>query len=589
MNWIYTLLLLLMHTAAFSQTLPPTRSVDWTLAGLRDTTTVGFIQIDMQAEGAVGNGNVPNDTILDNVLNSISGPGAILNFPNGNFLFNNTINLPSNIIIKGQGAEETTFTMDLGGLGHSISIQGSLIASDTTSLAQTAVKDSNFMLVLDPGDFSIGDWVQIIQEDSDLVTSSWANKGVGQILKIKTVSANKIQFESPFRMDFDVMRSPYIVKIVPVKNVGIECMKIHRVDDTAPQQSSTVYFNYAVNSWVNGIESDNCTFSHVQSRRSSNLHISKSYFHHAFGYGGNGRGYGVMLHATSNECLVENNIFEHLRHSMIVQWGANGNVFAYNYSFDPFWESVTAPSNSAGDMVLHGNYTYANLFEHNICRNIVIDDSHGPNGPHNTFLRNRSEGYGIFFSASNSPKQNFLGNDITNDNFPYSLVNYTLLGSGHFIHGNNDKGTIHPSGTEILVDSSYAYTQRPDFIPMHQWAGIGTPNSTGSGSIPAYDRYDSGTIFSNACGHSTIGFDENFQAEQLMIFPNPVENEMILKSSHFIDDLRVTNSIGQEIYFQENAGMSYLINTADWKNGVYFVFVHFKNGESSVEVVTKTN
>jgi hypothetical protein len=578
-----------MHTTAFSQTLPPTRSVDWTLAGLRDTTTIGFIQIDMQVEGAVGNGNVPNDTILDNVLNSISGPGAILNFPDGNFLFNNTINLPSNIIIKGQGAEETTFTMDLGGLGHSISIQGSLIASDTTSLTQTAVKDSNFMLVLDLGDFSIGDWVQIIQEDSDLVTSSWANKGIGQILKIKTVSANKIQFESPFRMDFDIMRSPYIVKIVPVKNAGIECMKIHRVDDTAPQQSSTVYFNYAVNSWVNGIESDNCTFSHVQSRRSSNLYISKSYFHHAFGYGGNGRGYGVMLHATSNECLVENNIFEHLRHSMIVQWGANGNVFAYNYSFDPFWESITTPSNSAGDMVLHGNYTYANLFEQNICRNIVIDDSHGPNGPHNTFLRNRSEGYGIFFSASNSPKQNFLGNDVTNDNFPYNLVNYTLLGSGHFIHGNNDKGTIHPSGTEILVDSSYAYTQRPDFIPMHQWAGIGTPNSTGSGSIPAYDRYDSQTIFSNSCGHSTIGFEENFQAEELLIFPNPVQDEMTLKSSQFIDDLRVTNSIGQEIYFQKNAGMSYLINTADWKDGVYFVFVHFENGESSVKVVTKTN
>ena len=590
MRLIYFILFLLAHTSAFSQTLPPSRSVDWTLAGLRDTTTIGFIEIDMQAEGAVGNGTVSNDSILDNVLSSISGSGAILNFPSGNYLFNNNINLTSNIILKGAGAEQTILTMDVGGSGHSISIQGALISADTTSLIETALKDSNFILVLDASNFSIGNWVQIVQYDTDLVTSSWAEKGVGQILKIQTISNNKIVFESPFRMDFDTVRSPYIVKINPVENVGIECLKIQRLDDTAPEQSSSVSFNYAVNSWVNGIESDNCTFSHVQARRSSNLSISKSYFHHAFGYGGGGRAYGVMLHATSNECLIEDNVFEYLRHSMIVQWGANGNVFAYNYSVDPFWESSTTPSNSAGDMVLHGNYTYANLFEQNICQNIVIDDSHGPNGPYNTFLRNRSEGYGIFFSASNSPDQNFLGNEIPNDNFPYNLVNYTIQGSGHFIHGNNNKGTIHPAGTEILIDSSYAYNTKPDFIPTSQWVGIGTPNVMEATSIPAYDRYNSGSLFSNACGNSTIGVEEKFGTEEkVVIFPNPVQSEMVIESARFIGDLRVINSIGQEVYYQEGVGFSNLINTAEWKNGVYLIFIHFLNNESCVEIVVKSN
>ena len=588
MNWIYSLLFLFLYSSAFSQTLIPSRSVDWTLAGLRDTTTTGFIEIDMLAQGAVGNGNVPNDSILDNVLLSITGPGAILNFPTGNYLFNNTIDITSNVIIRGQGADQTTFTMDLGGTSHSFSIQGSLVSSDTTSLTEAAVKDSSFMIVSDPGSFSIGNWVQIVQYDSDLVTSSWAENSVGQILRIKTISNNKIVFESPFRMDFDIARSPYIVRINPVENVGIECLKIQRMDDTAPEQSSNLNFKYAVNSWVNGIESENCTFSHIQARRSSNIYISKSYFHHAFGYGGNGRAYGVMLHATSNECLVENNIFEHLRHSMIAQSGANGNVFAYNYSVDPYWEST--PENSAGDMVIHGNYPYSNLFEQNICQNIVIDNSHGPNGPYNTFFRNRSEGYGIFFSASNSPNQNFLGNEITNDNFPYNLINYTLQGSGHFIHGNNNKGTIHPAGTEILIDSSYAYSEKPDFITMAQWVGIGTPNMMGATSIPAYDRYDSGTIFNNACGNSSLGIEGEFEtAEKVVIFPNPVQSEMAIESSHYIRDLRVINSIGQEIYYQKKVGMSYLINTADWKNGAYFVFIHFSNKESSVEVVTKSH
>lgn len=589
MNWTYTLLLfLLLHSSAFSQTLAPERSVDWTLAGLRDTTTNNFTEIDMQAEGAVGNGVVPNDSILADVLLSVTGAGVILNFPTGNYLFNNSINLPSNIVLRGEGADQTIFTMDLGGDGHSININGSLNSSDTTSLIESATKDSSSITVSDPGSFSVGNWVQIIQYDTDLVTSSWAEKSVGQIVKIKTISSNKIVFESPLRMDFDIVRSPYIVKITPIQNVGIECLKILRMDDTAPQQSSNISFYFAVNSWVNGIESENCTFSHIQAKRSSNLKISKSYFHHAFGYGGNGRAYGVMLHSTSNECLIENNIFEYLRHSMIMQSGANGNVFAYNYSFDPFWESATTPSNSAGDMVIHGNYPYANLFEQNICQNIVIDNSHGPNGPYNTYFRNRSEGYGIFFSASNSPNQNFLGNEIPNDNFPYILVNYTIQGSGHFIHGNNNKGTIDPSGTEILNDSSYAYTTRPNFIPLNQWVGIGTPNIMGSISIPAYDRYAAGTIFSNACGHSTVGIQENVETEEnVVIFPNPIQSEMAIESSRFIKDLRVINSIGQEIHYQGNVGFSNIINTAVWKNGVYLVFISFSNNTTSVEVVSK--
>jgi hypothetical protein len=379
------------------------------------------------------------------------------------------------------------------------------------------------------------------------------------------------------------------VKIDPAENVGIECLKIKRMDDTAPEQSSNINFTYAVDCWVKGIESENCTFSHLEANRSSNLYISKSYFHHALGYGGGGRAYGVMIQSTSNECLVENNIFEHLRHSMIVQSGANGNVFAYNYSLDPHWDST--PTNSTGNMVLHGNYVFANLFEQNICQNIVIDDSHGPNGSYNTFLRNRSEGFGILFSASNSPSQNFLGNEIPNTSFPYSLVNYTILGSGHFLYGNNNKGTITPTGTETLIDSTYTYTQQPYFIPNNQWAGIGTKNTMGSHSIPAYDRYNSGTIFSNSCSNDDdIGIETLFETEDLvLIFPNPFISELIIKSPLFIDNLKVINSIGQTVYNQKKIGLAHEINTTVWKNGIYVILINLSNKKSIKKTIIKAN
>lgn len=568
MKKIIFLAAILIAGTANSQTLPPARSVDWTLAGLRDTTTSGFLVIDMQNSGAIGDGITPNDSVMSAVLSSITGLGAILEFSDGNFLFNNTIDIPSNIIIRGQGANNTTFTMSLGGAGHAIDVQGLSISTDTTSLVQPAVKDSSYIMVSDTAGFSTGDWVQIIQIDTDLVTDNWAENTVGQIVEIEDIINNKIALASPLRMDYDTARSPYIRKIVPVQNVGIECLKINRTDDTAPQQTSTIYFNNAVNCWVIGIESQNCTFSHITATYSSNLSISKSYIHHAFDYGGGGRAYGVMLHFTTNECLVEDNVFEHLRHSMIVQAGANGNVFAFNYSFDPFWSAN--PSDAAGDVVLHGNYPYSNLFEQNICQNIIIDNSHGPNGPYNTFFRNRAESFGIFFSAGNSPNQNLVGNDIPNMNPPYSLVNYTIQGTGHFIHGNNNKGTIDPPGTEALPDSSYAYTEQPGFVPAGQWAAIGTPNVMGAADIPALDRYNSGNIFNNSCGYLTGGTKDNFEKEEILIYPNPTTGKFRVEGLKFgVETIEIYDLFGRLILRTNEPE----VDMSNYPAGIYFVKV----------------
>ena len=49
------------------------------------------------------------------------------------------------------------------------------------------------------------------------------------------------------------------MKINPVQNVGIESLKIKRIDATSTQTSS-VFFNYAINCWVKGVEFENSNF-----------------------------------------------------------------------------------------------------------------------------------------------------------------------------------------------------------------------------------------------------------------------------------------------------------------------------------------
>ncbi|MCH2045343.1 MAG: hypothetical protein MK212_14600 [Saprospiraceae bacterium] len=495
------------HNLTQAQTLADSRRVEWHLAGYRGQLPNFNTTVNINTFGALGDGLAVNDTCIQQAIAALGGNPGIIEIPAGNFLFNNTINLPSNTILKGAGAENTVLTMDLGGSGHSITINGSLgSATDTTSFTQDQSKGDSLIMVMDAANYAVGDWCKIFQNDSSFVDWSqwsWGLNNVGQLVQIKAISGNQITLSSPLRMDYPISRTPYLHKLNMAENVGIECLKIHRLDNTAPQQSSNILFDYACNSWVSGIETHLCTFSHLQMRNSSNIYVNRSYFHHAHEYGGGGRAYGVMLQATSGECLIENNIFQHLRHSMITQQGANGNVFAYNYSFEAYWDGGFLNDSLAGDAVFHGTYTYANLFEGNLLRNIVVDNSHASNGPYGTFLRNRADYAGIFNDAT-TPSQNYLGNEITFTGSGLGLGLYLLLGTDHFEYGNNHQGTIKPSGTTALADVSYTYDSKPDFLRPAHFGKIGTPNTINSGTIPAYERYITGNIFRNACGNLTL-------------------------------------------------------------------------------------
>lgn len=574
------LLFFLRVTSFQSQILPNERSFPWATYGLKDTSTLNFNNVDLSTFPIDSTGIANNDSLIQSIISDLSSSGAqglILNFPSGTFLFNQSINLSDNIILKGNGASSTTLKFDLNGTNHCINVSGNPL-SDTSAINSPASKDSSFLILSNASQFSVGDWIRIIQTDTDLVQSIWAHNTIGQIIQILSIDNNKIILSSTLRMDYDLTRSPYVKKMNPVNNVGLECLKIERVD-ISTNQVSNVKYSRAVNCWVSGIESEKCNFSHIDAEYSSNISISKSYFHDAHNYGNGGKAYGVMLHFTTNECLVEDNIFNHLRHSMILQAGANGNVFSYNYSFDPFWTDVSflIPSNSAGEIVLHGNWPYANLFEQNIVDNIVIDNSHGANGPYNTLFRNRAKGYGLFFSDASSPNQNIIGNEITNNSLPspYNLFTYSINGSGHFIYGNNNLGTIDPIGTDTLQDFSYAYNNRPDFIPILNWGSIGPPNLIESGRIPSIDRYSYNVIFGNSCGVDLTTINQN-NLGKVSIYPNPF-NSLINIEKNPSSILKVYDLSGRLVFESYQEVKSLVINTDHWQNGIYLM--NFYNGK----------
>lgn len=514
-------------TTSAAQTIPAERHVDWTRAGAQDTSTAGFHVIDLGSSGFVGDGTKANDAAMDSILHAWREPGMVLHIPEGIFLFSRGIRLPSRTVLRGAGAERTTLLFDLGGRGDAITIAGKAMPRDSVLLTGDAQRGST-MVVVERGDFAQpGDMVLLQQRDDDLVTSDWAVGGTGQLVRVSDVRGYTVTLDMPLRRDYTRDRVARLLRIDPAHTIGIECLTIERRDDTAPEQGKNILFSFARDCWVRGVESRRCTFAHIAAEFSSRVSVRSCYMHHAFDYGGGGRGYGIALQFATGDCRVEDCVFEHLRHAMLLQAGANGNVFAGNFSTDPYWNESNPllPPDAAGDVVLHGNYPYANLFEHNIVANIVVDNSHGPNGPHNTFFRNRATLYGVFFSASNSPLQNVVGNEITNTTLPYALVNYTVRGVGHFLHGNNDKGRIDPPGSEWLPDSSHAYMKKPDYFGGSPWPSIGTPFAFGVGTIPAQERYLRGDPMDGVCpGEVNATTASTPRTGEIGIHPNPAKD-----------------------------------------------------------------
>ncbi len=246
-------------------------------------------------------------------------------------------------------------------------------------------------LVVDPShdnDFFPGDWVFLREPEFD---DNYGEDSpyIGQMTRIKQLSDSSFIIKDKTAKSYHQDNDLTVQKILPVNNVGLENLKIER-DNSEKGYGVTLYYNKTVNCWIKGVESYNCTGTHIKMKYSAHNWVHGCYVHKATNYDSHeGTGYGVILSSASN-ILIENNIFRQTRHAMLVGTGANSSVFGYNYSREAKWDdSYEKLGWEPGDIRLHGRYPYANLFESNSVAHIFGDPTHGDNGPYNTFLRNK--------------------------------------------------------------------------------------------------------------------------------------------------------------------------------------------------------
>ncbi len=577
---LFLILFYLFPLALPAQVIDPERRVDWDIAGYEGNNPDPDLILDATDFGAVGDSLTDNSDAVGDALNALNGYRGVVYFPPGTYLFHSTITMPDSAIIRGESSSLTHFVFHLGGEGHNCFAISKGQPGDFSTVVNNPEKGSYKIVVEDPASFTGSQYAELRQKNGEWDTNpiSWGQYAVGQMVFITHLSGDTLIIKNPLRANYESNLDPEIRPITPAHEIGIECLKISRLDNSTQSVGYNIYMGFASNCWVKGVESNKSVGSHIYLTRSTNVEISGCYIHHAFDYDGSGtRGYGITLNMHTGQCLIENNILKHLRHALMVKTGANGNVFAYNYSIEPY---RTEPVHDfSGDISLHGHYAFANLFEGNIVQNIIIDHYWGPSGPWNTMFRNRTELYGIIMTFSDTTQtnnQNFVGNEVVNNEILFG--NYFLSGEEHFEYGNNLKGIIHPEGTNNLEDSSYYRNSVPLFWDITDpWPPIGIPSDTNEFTIPARHRYLFGEE-KTVCNDSLYTYLDEIEEPLFSIWPNPGKGIANFRSSPIPLRIEVYNLHGKKINVFVKRNHS-LIFPDGLPGGIYIIHLKFSNKE----------
>jgi len=569
---------ILTATSAVSnaQVIPPNRTVDWGVVLETFDFQYHSNEISVADFGATGDGITDDRQAVADAILSLDDEGGVVIFPNGTYLFNSSIQLKQNVVLRGNSSDSSVLLFDLGQAPVNCIVISAAQNEEFGPLLGGFEKGSQKLLSSFANTFVDSEFAEIVQDngDWDISPASWAQNVVGQIVRIDKVEGDTIFIDNTLRISYDENLNPRIRPIFPIENVAVECLKIKRIDEPEEGAGSNIYFNFSANCKVKGVESDSSVGAHISINYSTNIKITGNYIHHAFTYDGSGtRGYGVKLSQHSGECYIANNIFKHLRHAMMVKTGSNGNIFSYNYSIEPFRSEPI--SDLSGDISLHGHYAFLNLFEGNIIQNIIIDHYWGPSGSYNTLFRNRAELFGILMTTHEELEttyQNFVGNETTKSQVFYGQ--YTLTGTNHFEYGNNILGNTVPSGTSELNDASYYINEPPYFwnedIP---WPSVGYPNGLGEYSIPAKQRYVDGGVLT-VCIDSVLTSMSETEIQKLKLWPNPANETVNLRVMPGVNNrILITDLQGRKVITEDvfSLNETYQINLPKIKTTSFLI------------------
>ena len=306
----------------------------------------------------------------------------------GTYTINGTIQIPSNVTLRGAGANLTILNATGTGGGYVVSLGTTQppYGSPNISITSGATAGSTSIVVSSAVGVSVGKMLMIGEiNNPSYVTSSgsegvctwcddgWSSTGQyarGQIVAVTGVNGNTITISPGLYSAYT--NSPLVAPFSPTVYAGVENLQVY-ANNTG--YAANFGMSGCAYCWIKGVESNYTDGDHVEDYFGYRDEIRDSYFSNAFVHSPGSFDSDIDLADKTSATLVENNIIERTHASIMLEWGAAGNVISYNYTEGAF--DSGAPNVVIGGVDFHGAHPQFNLFEGNVVTQLYQDSVWG--------------------------------------------------------------------------------------------------------------------------------------------------------------------------------------------------------------------
>lgn len=403
---------------AQSGPIPPTRSIDWSHAGIPGGIPDAIWPI---CQTVPPSGGADDSVAIQSAINSCPA-GSVVALTAGNYTLHRASTVcygksddyatgvyeaglcltDKSIVLRGAGPTSTI--LKYGDGASIISMGETYLSSSSVSfipVTSTASQGATQITVRTTSGIAVNSYIAVTQtnptdpaDGNPLVNTAGytgscsgcghdlTNTVMSQIDKVTAISGNTITLERP--LYFNYSNSPQIYHLPMTEFVGLENL---RVIGTASSGTALEFKNINLEAcahcWVHNVESDWAVDkSHIYLSDVYGSEISNNYLYEAFNHN-SGSDYSMLLEFRNSENLIQNNIIRRARHST-PQSGSSGNVYGYNYEVDAYMGEY---HNSLPETETHSPHPFMNLWEGNVTPNWEFDFAHGSSS-HNTMFRN---------------------------------------------------------------------------------------------------------------------------------------------------------------------------------------------------------
>src|ERR1700721_411808 len=340
-RFLLSLIILGMSVQGYAQLwsgiLDPTRAIDW--------STVGVGGIPPRATACTTlspNGTNDMTKTINSALSACPSGQAVL-LAAGTFRVNGNINVPANVTLRGAGANQTI--LDAHGSSNGVvNLGNSGPANGGVTVTSGATSGSTSISVSSASGISVGTYLLITElNDSSYVSiqggegnCTWCDnyngtRVRGQIVEVTSVSGNTVGFTPGLYGAYS--HTPLAASMTETKYAGVENLQVY-ANNTG--YVASFMMNGCAYCWIKGVESNYTDGDFVEVHSGYRDEVRDSYFSNAYGHSPGQTDSDIFIVNNTSASLVENNIVERAHISIMLNWGAAGNVIAYNYTEGEF-------------------------------------------------------------------------------------------------------------------------------------------------------------------------------------------------------------------------------------------------------------